>query len=48
VLNDGGTVPDNIESPTALVTSEQAADAIAQFPQPFEEFDNPLTELLSK
>jgi len=48
VLNDGGTVPDNIESPTALVTSEQAADAIAKFPQPFEEFDNPLTELLSK
>jgi D-allose transport system substrate-binding protein len=45
---DGGEVPDNIESPTALVTSDQAADAIAKFPQPFEEFENPLTDLLSK
>jgi D-allose transport system substrate-binding protein len=48
VLADGGDVPPEIESPTALVTSDIAADAIAKFPQPFEEFENPLTELLSK
>ena len=41
-------MPANIESPTALVTADQAADAIAKFPQPFEEFENPLTALLSK
>ncbi|CAN5220020.1 substrate-binding domain-containing protein [soil metagenome] len=48
VLQDGGKVPDNIESPTALVTSENASTALGKFPQPFEEFDNPLTSLLSK
>jgi D-allose transport system substrate-binding protein len=47
VLADGGEVPAEIESPTALVTSDLASDAIAKFPQPFEEFENPLTELLS-
>ena len=48
VLADGGEVPDSIESPTALVTADQASDALAKFPQPFEDFENPLTELLSK
>ena len=38
--------PPTIESPTALVTTDRAADAIAAFPQPFEEFDNPLTALI--
>lgn len=42
----GKTVPTSIESPTALVTKDKAADAIAKFPQPFEAFDNPLTALL--
>lgn len=46
VAVQGGTLPKQIESPTALVTTENAADAIAKFPQPFEEFDNPLTSLL--
>jgi len=46
VAVQGGTLPAQIESPTALVTTENAADAIAKFPQPFEEFDNPLTSLL--
>lgn len=44
----GETLPETVESPTALVTSDNAADAIDAFPQPFEEFDNPLEELLSK
>lgn len=42
----GETLPAEIESPTALVTEAEAADAIAAFPQPFQEFENPLTELL--
>ncbi|MBM7389419.1 ribose transport system substrate-binding protein/D-allose transport system substrate-binding protein [Clavibacter michiganensis] len=46
VATSGGTLPADVESPTALVTEDKAADAIAAFPQPFEEFDNPLTSLL--
>lgn len=42
----GGTLPSNVESPTALVTEQNASDAIAKFPQPFEEFTNPLADLL--
>ncbi|NHC44173.1 sugar ABC transporter substrate-binding protein [Motilibacter aurantiacus] len=41
----GKDLPENIESPVALVTKDVAADAIATFPQPFEEFDNPLADL---
>ena len=48
VATDGGDLPANIESPTALVTADNAADAIAKFPQPFEEFDNPLAGQLGK
>ena len=48
VVAAGETLPETIESPTALVTSDVAADAIAKFPQPFENFENPLTELLNK
>jgi D-allose transport system substrate-binding protein len=48
VLAGGGEVPENIESPTALVTADVAADALAQFPQPFQEFENPLTDLLAE
>ncbi|WP_295839943.1 substrate-binding domain-containing protein [uncultured Microbacterium sp.] len=42
----GGALPSNVESPTALVTEKNASDAIAKFPQPFEEFTNPLADLL--
>jgi D-allose transport system substrate-binding protein len=48
VLAAGDEVPENIESPTALVTADVAADALAAFPQPFEEFENPLTDLLDE
>ncbi|MFC5931212.1 sugar ABC transporter substrate-binding protein [Cryobacterium melibiosiphilum] len=48
VVAAGQTLPDQIESPTALVTTDVAADAIAKFPQPFEAFENPLTALLTK
>ncbi|GAA2235390.1 substrate-binding domain-containing protein [Herbiconiux moechotypicola] len=46
VATSGGELPANIESPTALVTSAEAPDAIAAFPQPFAPFDNPLEDLL--
>lgn len=42
----GAKLPSNVESPTALVTEQNASDAIAKFPQPFEEFTNPLADLL--
>lgn len=42
----GAKLPTNVESPTALVTEQNASDAIAKFPQPFEEFTNPLADLL--
>ena len=35
-------VPAEIVSPTALVTADNAQQAIDAFPAPFEEFDNPL------
>ena len=40
----GQDIPTEIVSPTALVTSENADQAISAFPAPFEEFDNPLSE----
>ena len=43
----GKQLPASVESPTALVTKDQAADAIAKFPQPFQAFDNPLQPLLA-
>lgn len=42
----GTELPTTIESPTALVTAENAQTALDAFPQPFEEFENPLTSLL--
>lgn len=48
VATQGDELPENVESPTALVTADNAADAIANFPQPFENFDNPLADLLGE
>ena len=48
IAAEGGELPANVESPTALVTADNAADAIAKFPAPFEEFDNPLADQLGK
>jgi len=47
VAVQGGDLPKNVESPTALVTEDNATDAIDKFPQPFEEFTNPLADLLN-
>lgn len=41
----GGSLPSNVPAPVALVTKDNAAQAIAKFPQPFQEFDNPLEGL---
>ncbi len=38
----GDDVPDRITSPTALVTKDNAEEALSKFPAPFEDFDNPL------
>jgi D-allose transport system substrate-binding protein len=43
----GKQLPASVESPTALVTKDKAAEAIAKFPQPFQAFDNPLQPLLA-
>lgn len=41
----GAELPASVESPTALVTSDVAQQAIDAFPEPFEDFENPLDEL---
>ncbi|MFD4992034.1 substrate-binding domain-containing protein [Cellulosimicrobium cellulans] len=41
----GTDLPDTVESPTALVTPDVAQQALDAFPQPFEEFENPLEDL---
>lgn len=42
----GGTeLPETVESPTALVDADNAQQALDAFPQPFEEFENPLEDL---
>lgn len=46
VVAAGERLPATVESPTALVTTDVAQKAIDAFPQPFEEFDNPLEDLL--
>ncbi len=38
----GEDVPDRITSPTALVTKDNADQALSKFPAPFETFENPL------
>lgn len=45
-VQGGESIPAQIESPTALVTSESAEQALGAFPQPFEDFDNPLAALV--
>ena len=41
----GKSVPTNIKAPVALITKDEAADALAKFPAPFKKFDNPLPTL---
>lgn len=38
----GKSVPKNITSPTALVTKDNAEEAISAFPKPFEKFEDPI------
>lgn len=42
VAMDGGELPEDVESPVALVTQDNVEQAIENFPAPFEEFTNPL------
>jgi ABC-type sugar transport system substrate-binding protein len=41
----GTELPETVESPTALVDAENAQQALDAFPQPFEDFENPLEDL---
>lgn len=41
----GAELPEEVEAPVLLVTEENAEDAIAAFPEPFEEVDNPFADL---
>lgn len=41
----GAELPEEVEAPVLLVTGENAEDAIAAFPEPFEEVDNPFADL---
>ena len=38
----GEDLPAEVVSPTAVVTQQNADQAIAKFPAPFQPFDNPL------
>lgn len=42
VAADGGDLPDNVTAPVAVVTKDDVDAALAAFPAPFQEFDNPL------
>ena len=41
----GKNVPENVKAPVALITKDEAAEALAKFPAPFKKFDNPLAGL---
>jgi ABC-type sugar transport system substrate-binding protein len=38
----GETLPENVTAPVALITADNAEQALSSFPQPFEEYENPL------
>jgi ABC-type sugar transport system substrate-binding protein len=40
---DGEELPSNVTAPVAVVTKDNAQDALQAFPAPFEKFDNPLS-----
>ncbi|WP_082523024.1 substrate-binding domain-containing protein [Geodermatophilus sp. Leaf369] len=42
----GADLPAEVTAPVAVVTTENAADALAAFPAPFEEFEDPLADLI--
>jgi hypothetical protein len=44
-LADGKTVPAVVESPIQMIKKEEAAQAIAAFPKPYFDYENPLRAL---
>ena len=42
----GADLPAEVTAPVAVVTTDNAADALAAFPAPFEEFEDPLADLI--
>jgi ABC-type sugar transport system substrate-binding protein len=48
VAAQGGTVTEFVESPAVVVTADNVAEAIANFPKPPGEFENPFTAQIQK
>lgn len=48
VAAQGGTVTEFVESPAVVVTADNVEEAIANFPKPPGEFDNPFTAQIQK
>ncbi len=44
----GHTLPATVNAPVALVTQDNAADALSAFPKPFEQYDDPYRQLLQQ
>jgi len=45
-LNSGAEVPATVDAPIALVSGDNADQALASYPQPFEDYANPFTALI--
>lgn len=48
VAAQGGSVPEFVESPTVVITADNVDKAIADFPKPPEEYDNPYPALIKR
>lgn len=42
----GATLPEKVDAPIALVDASNVNDALAKFPEPFQEYENPFTALI--
>ncbi|WP_185740504.1 substrate-binding domain-containing protein [Homoserinimonas aerilata] len=47
-LISGATVPAQVDAPIALVSADNATEALASYPKPFQEYDNPFLDLIKK
>lgn len=47
-LNNGATIPDQVDAPIALITADNVEQALESYPQPFEAYENPFSELIDE
>lgn len=47
-LNSGADIPATVDAPIALVSADNASDALASYPEPFEPYDNPFLDLIEQ